>query len=322
MEIKLRCSCGQVLKVSEEAAGKTGKCPACGSPIRIPSLEEIAEAQQASAQASADAEEEAPVKKKGTGSFKAPTRSKTRSKALAGARPDKEEKKKSTRSLKTDSKRDKKTRSKTRSKTKAKGRKKTSVISKYRGKDEDDEGGYAPQKKSPVKILIIIGIVVVGGLIGLYAFKWGPEGKAKKRTHNYVVLMQQFVNMTRETFVEKYEKMIPASLSDYNRRVDDVADAADRVRGATSRRMQEAYTSDNYMEDTLKILKDARGIIEQRMKTDADNQMTEDKLDDFKESFTAKINVINNKVADIEKLLDTIRPQIGMKQVAVDEMAR
>jgi hypothetical protein len=40
MEIKFRCDCGQALKVGEEAAGKTGKCPSCGKQVRIPTIEE------------------------------------------------------------------------------------------------------------------------------------------------------------------------------------------------------------------------------------------------------------------------------------------
>jgi hypothetical protein len=36
MPIKLKCSCGQVLSVPSAMAGKTGKCPKCKKPIRIP----------------------------------------------------------------------------------------------------------------------------------------------------------------------------------------------------------------------------------------------------------------------------------------------
>lgn len=36
MPIKVKCSCGQVLSVSSKLAGKTGKCPKCGKPIKIP----------------------------------------------------------------------------------------------------------------------------------------------------------------------------------------------------------------------------------------------------------------------------------------------
>jgi hypothetical protein len=36
MPIKLKCSCGQVLTVSDALAGKTGKCPKCQKAIKIP----------------------------------------------------------------------------------------------------------------------------------------------------------------------------------------------------------------------------------------------------------------------------------------------
>lgn len=36
MPIKLRCTCGKWLKVSDSAAGKVVKCPGCGSPIEVP----------------------------------------------------------------------------------------------------------------------------------------------------------------------------------------------------------------------------------------------------------------------------------------------
>lgn len=36
MPIKLKCSCGQVLTVSDAMAGKTGKCPKCQKAIKIP----------------------------------------------------------------------------------------------------------------------------------------------------------------------------------------------------------------------------------------------------------------------------------------------
>ena len=36
MSFQIRCSCGKVLSVKEEDAGKTGQCPACGSRFAIP----------------------------------------------------------------------------------------------------------------------------------------------------------------------------------------------------------------------------------------------------------------------------------------------
>jgi hypothetical protein len=36
MAIEVRCECGKVLRVAEEHAGKTGRCPACGRPVHVP----------------------------------------------------------------------------------------------------------------------------------------------------------------------------------------------------------------------------------------------------------------------------------------------
>ncbi|TWT69214.1 hypothetical protein [Crateriforma conspicua] len=36
MPIRLKCSCGKVLSVKDEMAGKAVKCPACSKPIRVP----------------------------------------------------------------------------------------------------------------------------------------------------------------------------------------------------------------------------------------------------------------------------------------------
>ena len=138
MEIKIKCSCGQVLKVGTESAGKTGKCPACEGNIRIPTLEEIEEArrnipqpveipedEEVVAEEAEDEEEE----KSSTRKFKAPTRSKTRSKMLADVRDTKEDRKKTkTRRAEEGGKR----KGKKRGKTRGGRRGKTSVIDKYK----------------------------------------------------------------------------------------------------------------------------------------------------------------------------------------------
>jgi|GEM_PF-283889 len=41
--IRFTCPCGQAsIRVASKAAGRTGPCPKCGQPIRVPTLEEIA----------------------------------------------------------------------------------------------------------------------------------------------------------------------------------------------------------------------------------------------------------------------------------------
>jgi hypothetical protein len=36
MSITVECTCGKKLKAKDEAAGKTGRCPACGNPVNFP----------------------------------------------------------------------------------------------------------------------------------------------------------------------------------------------------------------------------------------------------------------------------------------------
>ena len=119
MEIKLKCECGQVLKVGSEAAGKTGRCPSCNSQIRIPSLEEIEAARKPKPVeleleieeevAAEPGEEEEAEEKPSTRKFKAPTRSKTRSKALADLHGGEERTKSDTRVRRSEKGRGKKT---------------------------------------------------------------------------------------------------------------------------------------------------------------------------------------------------------------------
>lgn len=334
MEIKLKCECGQVLKVGEEAAGKVGTCPACNNRIRIPSYEEI---QQAREQQTGDAEaqddefveeeveeeideeieeeeEERPARRPSTRGFKAPARSKTRSKALADLRGDKEDKKKKS-SGRTRRKEKGKTttRGKTKSKTRA-GRRTTSVMDKYRAKSEDDEeGGYTRKKKSPLKILIVIAIVVVGGLVAAYALHWGPIGKAKARTREYIMNMEEFVRSVRDSMIERYEKRMPASTSDYSRRLEEIKEWAGRVQASMNRNMEKAYRADDIMHDTIRILGRAQKDIEERVNQEKELKLTEEKLKELNDAFTAKIAEVNVKVAEIAKLVKSIKPKIGMR---------
>lgn len=39
MPIDLTCSCGKLLRVADEAAGRQGRCPVCGALLEIPERE-------------------------------------------------------------------------------------------------------------------------------------------------------------------------------------------------------------------------------------------------------------------------------------------
>lgn len=43
MSIELSCACGRALRLKDELAGKTVKCPGCGSPLTVPAAEPAAE---------------------------------------------------------------------------------------------------------------------------------------------------------------------------------------------------------------------------------------------------------------------------------------
>ena len=43
MKIRVHCDCGKTLVASDQLAGKSAKCPACGALIRLPRLEEVSE---------------------------------------------------------------------------------------------------------------------------------------------------------------------------------------------------------------------------------------------------------------------------------------
>ena len=305
MEIKLKCECGQVLKVGTEAAGKMGKCPACNNRIRIPTIEEIEQAreQQSGEVAAAEpAQEKQAAKKTSTRKFKAPGRPKTRSKSRALVKEEREERKKG--------------KSKTRGKTRTKGRRTTTVMDKYRrkgaGDEEEEESRYAAKKKSPLKILIVIGIIVIGGLIAAYALHWGPIGKAKQRTRDYVMAMQQFVIDVRDNMVEKYEKQMPASTSDYDRRLEEIEEDAKLVLETMTPKMRNAYRADDLMRETMRAFKNARKLINDRVEAERELKLTEANLAELKQQFTLLIAQANAKVADIEKYLNNLKPQVGM----------
>jgi hypothetical protein len=326
VEIKLKCSCGQVLKVGTESAGKVGKCPACQGAIRIPTLEEIEEARKSLPQpvevpegeeeieeeAEEAAEEEAGGEaveeevKPATRRFKAPVRSKTRSKMVGDVGEDKEDRKKTkTRHGEEGGKKRGKKRGKTRG-----GRKgRTSVIDKYKrkGGGEDDEGDYAPQKKSPLKILIVIGVVAIGGLIAAYAVHWGPLGKARARTEEYVELMNTFVKDIREKIIERYEGKVPGNLDDYNNWLQGIKDTAADIDRVMTPAMKNAYEADDLMHKILKILsEDAVAIVKDRNEVRAAHEFDEEKNKDYIKRFDDKLHEVNVIAETIKQYVSSV----------------
>ena len=50
MPIKVTCECGKVTNVPDAYAGRTGKCPACKRPVKVPLLQPAAVAEPAVSQ--------------------------------------------------------------------------------------------------------------------------------------------------------------------------------------------------------------------------------------------------------------------------------
>lgn len=303
MEIRLKCECGQILKIGSEAAGKMGKCPACKSTLQIPTLEEIEHAQQGQAaaeEAAPPAETEEPPARKP----RAPARSKTRSKALADVRGGKEERRRGPRAAGKAARRGRGRR----------GRTKSSVLDKYRRRatdeDEDeDERGYAPRKKNPLKKLIVAGVVVIGGLIALFAFYLVPHGRAVARTEAYCRAMDNLVRDVRVKMVQKYgreDSKIPGGISIYGTSLRQIKESAGFADEAMSERMVHAYQADDIMIETIKILEEALTIIKERVEADRQGTLTEEKHEKLDKRFSDKIQEAGAKVADIKALVNSV----------------
>ncbi len=317
MEIKIKCSCGQVLKVGTESAGKTGKCPACEGTIKIPTLEEIEEARKAIPQpvevpeSEEEAEEEDSEEEDGdkseTRKFRAPTRSKTRSKMLADVRDTKEDRKKTkTRRAEEGGKHKGKKRGKTRG-----GRKgKTSVLDKYKRKGrggEEEEGDYTAKKKSPLKLLIVIGVVVIGGLIAAYALHWGPQGKARARTSDYIELMNAVVRDVREKIIERYEHKMPGNIDDYRSWLTGINETVTEIEERMTPAMKRAYEADDLLHKMLDILsKDAVAIIKERNDTQMAHEFSEEKNKEFIKRFDDELLKVNKIAEDIKTLVKSV----------------
>jgi len=328
VEIKIKCSCGQVLKVGTESAGKMGKCPACEGNIRIPTLEEIEEARKTIPQPVEIPEDELELEeevdeeyeqeeeeKPSTRRFKAPTRSKTRSKMLADVRDTKEDRKK-TRTRRAEESGTRKGKGKKRGKTRGGRRGKTSVIDKYKRKGrggEDDEGEYVAQKKSPLKLLIVVGVVIVGGLVAAYALHWGPMSKARNRTEDYIELMNALVKDVRERIIERYENKVPGNLDDYKSWLSGIKETAVEVDKTMTSAMKQAYEADDLMQKMLDILsKEAVAIITERNDARMAHEFNEEKNKEYIKRFDEKLQKVNAIAEDIKNLVKSV--EISMRR--------
>jgi hypothetical protein len=192
MALTLKCTCGEVMKVGEEHAGKIGKCPHCGKPNKIPTLDEIQEFRKKSArltkedvagkQAAADGEKQsAPAEspeskapasepaKKDSKKFKIPSKSSKFFKKDKDKEKGEEDKKTPSGRIKT-----------------ASGRLKTKSGRIIKGRDEDEEGTGIrgrKQKRNPLVVFAVIGgVALVFGIVAIFAFS-SPDYKGAKKLY-------------------------------------------------------------------------------------------------------------------------------------------
>jgi len=156
MPITLKCSCGEIMSVSEEHAGKVGKCPHCSKPNRIPTLEEIARFKKESARQKKQTKEEEQVKAPTAKSGKKITSriEKTKFGAKAKSATGKIE----------------------RGKTAIKGkpltekRAKTAALAGKKGRPNPRDDVAPPKKDKLVPIIVIAAVVLIGGIAAMIIF--------------------------------------------------------------------------------------------------------------------------------------------------------
>jgi hypothetical protein len=293
MEIKFRCDCGQALKVGEDAAGKTGKCPSCGKEIHIPTVEE-AQAQpqpvevisppvaQPSSQPSAD-----------VGLKKAPAR------PVPKARPSFE-------------------------KVKTRGREK-SAIARFRGKagirvkpkgaQGEEEGVAAPPEKKK-KQLVLVGVIVALALIGLlvlYYASYKPGAERSKRIQDYKERALEFSGEVASFCASYAEKEAPSAPVAFRNKVNDVKLKFDEGPKATTEGQPEMRRLESYrlMESVLKKLDEALASVQEREQIDQDRELTpesrKEKIDKVNADFQAVIKECSTLATNMDSKIKSLR---------------
>ncbi len=174
MAITLKCACGEVMTVSEEHAGKVGKCPHCGRPNKIPTLDEIDEFRKKSGRLK---KEEIEEKKESSEKKKRPSGSK----------------------FKTPSKKTGMTR---KGKT---GR----YPSKRRDRDDDDSNYPKRKKNLLVPAVIILVLLIVGGIAALVLLS-SPDIDAAKDLYKGYIKATDSICVPLGKYCDKYIEKEPA----------------------------------------------------------------------------------------------------------------
>ncbi|TET39175.1 MAG: hypothetical protein E3J72_01170 [Planctomycetota bacterium] len=247
MAIRLKCKCGQAMQVDESMAGKTGKCPKCGTAMQVPSQKQITEFKIKTGVYKKEGSSLKEVKtdpdsraQTGTG---APEKTKRRApkrstKRLRGGKVDTDDAEEKTRLRKSSVMKTKK-RGKTAvikggrdKKGKAGSKRASAKVGRSSRKGAAAEGSisarYAQPKKKYVVPLLIIGGVVVLGLIGygiFYNIRVGHVDRLK-RFNEYVKTTQSFREHLAEYAVEYMST--PPVLGAYDNEEDGPKSIIDR----------------------------------------------------------------------------------------------
>jgi len=168
MAIELTCpGCGKRLRVAESAAGKKGKCPACGTLVDIPASDERSSVEE---EKPASGEQ---VRQRAVTARRSSVRARRRSVKGAAKLPPKLQRRAATQKL-------------------------TSKRGEKAKKREFDPEAAAKRKKRQLIILVAVGVLIVAGLILSHIFYFGP---LKHRYTTWVRAME-----ATSAFVNKFSK--------------------------------------------------------------------------------------------------------------------
>ncbi|MFH1421485.1 MAG: hypothetical protein ABIH42_02040 [Planctomycetota bacterium] len=307
MEIKLKCSCGELLKVGIEAAGRTGPCPSCGRQLRVPTLDEL-QAQQASAPQTAPPQhvhqqvvpqahiqqQQPPQAVEPPQQESAVRRAPTRIAPIRG--------KAGTSSRRTRGIRVKST-SRLRGKTSASSRRMRPNT------DEEIEEGeeYAPsgdKKKTYMVAGGIAGAAILIFLIGYFGFI-APNAAKKQRFVEYIKTGREFKESVAKLCNELSGKEAPASPAAFNSKVGSIKSQFEDGPAFKSENAPEIRALGSYkkMKEVLEKLEKAKSIVSDKQSalSSGDNA----KIAQLEAEFSVILEECRDLANKIEKALDS-----------------
>jgi uncharacterized protein YoxC len=296
MEIKFKCDCGQALKVPQEAAGKTGKCPSCGKQVRIPTIEEVqaqpvpvqivfapAQPQPPVASVPAQPPSEVGLKKVPV----RPTAPKATKSALERIRP-------------------------RQARPAAGSRSRTGIRVRRRGAEEEEEGvpDSAGKKK---KQLMLAGAIAAVALIALLIWYFGsvkPAAQWRQRHQDYKEKTLEFNSEVVDLCNTYAGKDAPSTSTQFRSKVDSIKSKFEVEEGpkdlAKDDAVMRGLPSYKAMVSVLKKLDDALSLVQERAQT---TESKKEDIDRINSNFQALIKECSALAANIEKSVKTLREE-------------